>query len=223
MAETKESKQIRQMINFIMQEAHEKCNEIRLKADHDYQLEIQNLVHAGKVRVQEEYAQKTKDLEVQERVAKSNAVASSRVKKMKAREEMLENLKRETLAKLAAMTKTPAYSKLLKELIVEGLVKLEESDVQIMCRSEDVAAVKKVMADATTAAKKKMAGTNVANQVKNVTMCAKQLSSKGITGGVVLIAAGGKIELDQTLDERLTLAYNVAMPSIRSMLFPNRT
>jgi len=224
MAEGKESKQIRQMINFIMQEAHEKCNEIRLKADHDYQLEIQNLVHAGKLRVQEEYAQKAKDLEVQERVARSNAVASSRVKKMKAREEMLENLKRETLAKLSVMTKTPAYNKLLRGLIVEGLVKLEESEVQVMAREEDVSAVKKVLKEATAEATKKLAEkANAANQIKSVTVSSKFLPSKGCTGGVVLVAAGGKIDLDQTLDERLNLAYGKAMPSIRGKLFPTRT
>jgi len=224
MAETKESKQIRQMINFIMQEAHEKCNEIRLKADHDYQLEIQNLVHAGKLRVQEEYAQKSKDLEVQERVARSNAVASSRIKKMKAREEMLENLQRETLAKLGAMTKTPAYKPLVQNLMVEGLVKLEETDVQIMCREEDLTIVKGVLEAATKEAKAKLAALpNAANQLKNVTIYENRLSSKGCTGGVVLIAAGGKIEIDQTLDERLNIAYATAMPAIRAKLFPNRT
>ena len=56
------------MINFIMQEAHEKVNEIRIKTDHDFNLEKQNLVQAGKLKVQEEYAQKEKDLEVQHRV-----------------------------------------------------------------------------------------------------------------------------------------------------------
>jgi V-type H+-transporting ATPase subunit E len=39
-----------------------------LQTDHDFNLEKQNLVHAGKLKVQEEYAQKEKDLEVEQRV-----------------------------------------------------------------------------------------------------------------------------------------------------------
>ena len=38
------------------------------QTDHDFNLERQNLVHAGKQKVQEEYAQKEKDLEIQQRV-----------------------------------------------------------------------------------------------------------------------------------------------------------
>ena len=114
------------MVNFIMQEAHEKGNEIKIKVgapsytnkaggerwislnhflrelkwysgrlptlaywdsifilckvslnflfsdvpqtDHDFNLEKQQLVHNGKLKVQEEYAQKEKDLEVEQRV-----------------------------------------------------------------------------------------------------------------------------------------------------------
>jgi hypothetical protein len=41
---------------------------VLLQTDHDFNLERQNLVHAGKQRVQEEYAQKAKDLEIQQRV-----------------------------------------------------------------------------------------------------------------------------------------------------------
>ena len=105
-------RQIKQMVNFIMQEAHEKVNEIKIKVifiyrgvyyfyvyiildlygdynyfansliyfsmiiiiiivcqtEHDFNLEKQNLVHNGKLRVQEEYAQKEKDLEIQQRM-----------------------------------------------------------------------------------------------------------------------------------------------------------
>lgn len=39
-----------------------------LQTDHDFNLEKQNLVHSGKLKVQEEYAQKEKDLEIEQRV-----------------------------------------------------------------------------------------------------------------------------------------------------------
>ena len=41
---------------------------ILVQTDHDFNLEKQNLVHAGKLKVQEEYAQKEKDLDIEQRV-----------------------------------------------------------------------------------------------------------------------------------------------------------
>jgi len=219
MAETKESKQIRQMTNFIMQEAHEKCNEIRLKADHDYQLEIQNLVHAGKLRLQEEYAKKEKDLEIQQRVAKSNAASASRVKKMKARDEMLNQLKAESLVKLAAFTKTPAYNTLLHGLIVQGLLKIQEQNVEIRCLETDRASVTKML----PAALKELGSKLTSGMtMPTVTVSATALLPKTTTGGIVLVAYEGRIVVDQTLDERLAIAYKGVMPNVRKSLFPSK-
>jgi V-type H+-transporting ATPase subunit E len=39
-----------------------------IQTDHDFNLEKQQLVHNGKLKVQEEYAQKEKDLEIEQRV-----------------------------------------------------------------------------------------------------------------------------------------------------------
>ena len=113
-------RQIRQMVNFIMQEAHEKVNEIKIKTEHDFTLERQNLVHQGKIKIQEEYAQKEKDLEIQQRVSKSNAIGESRVKKMKARDDLLQKLKKEALERLEGYTTTPQYPTMLKNLIIQG-------------------------------------------------------------------------------------------------------
>ena len=90
--ETESQRQVRQMVNFIMQEANEKVNEIKImvlnlnqysvsqfyceiyciiyhsQTDHDFNLEKQQLIHNGKLKVQEEFNKKMKDLEIQERV-----------------------------------------------------------------------------------------------------------------------------------------------------------
>ena len=51
------------------------------------------------------------------------------------------------------------------------------------------------------------------------TVSSKDLSSKGVSGGVILTALNGKIQLDQTLEERAAIAYEVAMPEVRKRLF----
>ena len=54
-------------------------------------------------------------------------------------------MKKETLEELAAFCKSPGYSELVKKLIVQGLIKIEETIVEIHARAEDHAIVKKVV------------------------------------------------------------------------------
>mmetsp|Transcript_19433 Transcript_19433/g.27933 ORF Transcript_19433/g.27933 Transcript_19433/m.27933 type:complete len:221 (+) Transcript_19433:106-768(+) len=219
---TDTSRQIKQMVNFIMQEAHEKVNEIRIKTEHDFNLEKQMLVHNGKIKIQEEFAQKEKDLEIQQRVERSAAIGNARVKKMKARDELLDTLKRESTAKLAQITQTPQYTQLLKQLIIQGLIKIEEPVVQISCRAEDRALIRGVLTEATKEFKTIM--TAAGHQVKpQVTLSETPLPSKSCSGGVILTACDNRIVLNQTLDERLEIAYHDVMPSVRKGLFSEST
>jgi V-type H+-transporting ATPase subunit E len=216
MADT--NRQIKQMVNFIMQEAHEKVNEIRIKTEHDFNLEKQMLVHNGKIKIQEEFAQKEKDLEIQQRVQRSSAIGNARVKKMKARDELLDSLRKECATKLSTIATTPQYPELLKKLIIQGLIKIEEPVVAIQCRPEDKSKVEGILKNAVAEYKQIM--TAAGHKVKpQVTMSNTPLSSKNCSGGVVLSADNFRIVLNQTLDERLQIAYHDVMPAVRKGLF----
>eukprot|EP01006_Ploeotia_vitrea_P001089 TRINITY_DN104185_c0_g1_i1.p1 TRINITY_DN104185_c0_g1~~TRINITY_DN104185_c0_g1_i1.p1 ORF type:complete len:231 (+),score=9.15 TRINITY_DN104185_c0_g1_i1:98-790(+) len=219
MADT--SKQIKQMVNFIMQEAHEKVNEIRIKTEHDFNLEKQLLVHNGKLKIQEEYAQKAKELEVSQRVERSSAIGNARVKKMKSRDDLLVKLREDCSAKLAQVSKSGTYSKLMHSLIVQGLIKIEEQTVEIQCRAEDKAIVNKVLPDAVNEYKNLMsaAGHTVRGVNPQVTVSNTPIPTKGCCGGVILTACNNRIVLNQTLDERLAIAYSDLMPEVRAGLF----
>lgn len=219
---TDTNRQIKQMVNFIMQEAHEKVNEIRIKTEHDFNLEKQMLVHNGKLKIQEEFTQKEKDLEIQQRVSRSAAVGNARVKKMKSRDELLETLKRECAVKLASISQTNQYPVLIKSLIVQGLIKIEESAVQIQCKAEERSLVEQQLPAAVNEFRTVMteAGHVVHPQV---TISNVALPSKSCAGGIILSAADNRIILNQTLDERLEIAYHDVMPSVRVGLFSTST
>lgn len=211
-------RQIRQMVNFIMQEAHEKVNEIKIKTEHDFTLERQNLVHHGKIKIQEEYAQKEKDLEIQQRVSRSNAIGESRVKKMKARDDLLQKLKKEALERLEGFTTTPQYSSMIKKLIIQGLIKIEEAVVEVQYREADKALVSRVLPEAVQEYKQLMANAGVNVNVQ-VSLAQTPIPNKGCSGGVILTAHEGKIVLNQTTNERLSIVYDKTMPQIRQTLF----
>lgn len=216
--------QIRQMVNFILQEAHEKANEIRVKTEHDFNLEKQTLVHEAKLAVQDEFARKEKDREIQERIARSNEIGQCRAKKMTVRDELLVSLMKEASSKCKMVASGQNYPQLLQKLIVQGLIKIEEMEVTVFCRSEDVATVKKILPAAVKEyvdILKKESGIKLEPKVTVNEDRSKDLSESS-NGGVKLTACDGRIVCDNTMSSRLGLVYEELMPSIRAILFPDQ-
>ena len=56
------------MIKFIQQEASEKAQEIKLKADEEYNIEKLYMVEEEKQKIRQEYERKEKQVEVQKRM-----------------------------------------------------------------------------------------------------------------------------------------------------------
>ncbi|KAL7564265.1 hypothetical protein ACA910_014330 [Epithemia clementina (nom. ined.)] len=215
--------QIRQMVNFILQEAHEKANEIRVKTEHDFNLEKQTLVHEAKLRIQDEFTKKEKDNEIKERISRSAEIGECRVKKMRIRDELLKNLVTEATSKCGVVARGSNYPQLLQKLIVQGLIKIEENEVTIFCRAEDVAIVQKILAPAVTEYVEIMqreSGVTLKPVVKLNEDASKHLSSEKSAGGVLLTALDGRLVCDNTMKSRLALVYEELLPSIRAILFP---
>ncbi|KAL7554858.1 hypothetical protein ACHAWF_018572 [Thalassiosira exigua] len=218
------SDQIRQMVNFILQEAHEKANEIRVKTEHDFNLEKQTLVHEAKLAVQDEYAKKEKDREVQARIARSAEIGACRQKKMALRDDLLTSLMKEASSKCKVVADGSNYPALLQKLIVQGLIKIEELEVVVFCRKEDVATVKKVVPAAVKEyadIMEKESGVKLSPKVAVNGDRGKDLPESS-NGGVKLTALNNKIVCDNTMSSRLALVYLELMPSIREILFPEQ-
>ncbi len=216
------SDQIRQMVNFILQEAHEKANEIRVKTEHDFNLEKQTRVHEAKLSIQEEFAKKEKDREVQERIARSAEIGECNVKKMKLRDDLLQELLTEAGEKCAMVARGTNYPQLLQKLIVQGLIKIEENDVTVYCRADDMGTTKSILKAAIAEYVEIMERETGIKLQPKVTL--NQDSSRNLPescfGGVTLTAVAGKIVCDNTMSARLELVYEELLPSIRAILFP---
>ena len=59
----------------------------------------------------------------------------------------LQALKKEAVEKLATFCKGPEYPNFVRKLIVQGLIKIEEQEVEIQCRPEDKTIVTKVVSN----------------------------------------------------------------------------
>ncbi|KAK8814367.1 hypothetical protein WA158_008229 [Blastocystis sp. Blastoise] len=223
-------KQIKQMCDFILQEAREKANEITVKTEEEYQIDLANQTQAGKQKVKEEYALKEKNLDVQKRIMQSTEATKQKTRMLIAREQLLVDLLRETKEKLSHIAdNTEQYKNLIKQLIIQGLIKIEENDVTIRCRQVDLELVKSIVPEALNEY-----NTIIKNECKidsTVSIKVNEESNKMLppppgesaiscSGGIVLEGHNGRIVLENTFDSRLDICFHDIKPIIRKILFP---
>jgi len=224
MDEDEVSKQLDQMVKFIFREADEKASEIQAKAKEEFSIEKSRIVNEEKVKIAKLYDSKEKAIEVKKKIAYSNELNQSRLRVLKAKEEGVQKLLTEAHRRLNTITQnTDAYKKLLQRLIVQSLIKLNETKAKVLCRREDVSIVTAVI-PAAAAEYKEKTGNTTAMEIDKTTFLPPAPSSGSLegdfcSGGVVLATPDGRIICSNTLDARLKMAYDQLLPRIRTTLY----
>lgn len=128
------------------------------------------------------------------------------------------------------------YAELLKNLLIQGLIKLIEPRVTLRCRKSDVNVLQGVIDDAIEQYKRLMLAQVKALQGKEDIPCKVTIDeehflheydennpTQSCLGGFVIFAKKNRIVCSQTLDDRLSMAYQHAIPQMRANLFPSIT
>ncbi|UZJ54275.1 hypothetical protein CBS101457_003595 [Exobasidium rhododendri] len=207
--------EMKKMVSFIKQEAMEKAREIQVKADEEFAIEKAKIVRLEAQNIESTYEKKRKQASVSQKISQSNQTNKSRLQILQTREQHLQDLFDGAKERLAELTKDQSkYSKLLKGLILQGLLQLMEEKVVVSCKSTDVQIVQEAAKEAEAAYKEK-SGRETSVEIKDDL-------KKEYQGGVILAGHGGRIKINQTLDERLRLLEDRMLPEIRMELFgPN--
>lgn len=222
-------RQIQQMIAFIKREAEERSDEILVNTK--MEAEKLTLQMKANLQIKEEYEKKKQDFVIQKKIAQAKLESASRVRQMRERDNLVNSVKAEVLAKLAGVSKHAKYPELIKLLIVEGLIRTMEPKTTLNARKEDLAVVKKVLPDAIALFKKMIKeSTDVTPEIAveideaNPLPAGPSKGFKGVTcaGGVLLTARRGKIKCSNTLDSRLNIVFDDLKPQVRSLLFGER-
>ncbi|RYR22761.1 hypothetical protein Ahy_B03g068067 [Arachis hypogaea] len=209
------SKQIQQMIKFIRQEAEEKANEISVTAEEEFNIEKLQLLEAEKKKIKQEYERKSKQIDVRRKIEYSMQLNASRIKVLQAQDDTVNAMKeasRKALSRLANDKKV--YRKLLRDLILQGLVRMREPSVIIRCRESD----KKLIESLIEECKKDYMDKMRLQQPPKITIDERVYlppppkNGNGAdslepfcNGGVVMASEDGKIVLENTLDARLDI------------------
>merc|ERR1712137_406768 len=79
-------KQLNNMISFIHAEAREKVQEINVRAEEDFNIEKTSIIQEEKKRINEDFEQKCKQIDVQKKITYSNQLNACRLATLKLRE-----------------------------------------------------------------------------------------------------------------------------------------
>lgn len=113
------------------------------------------------------------------------------------------------------------YKEVMTKLIVQGLIKLLEGEVNIVCRKQDVSLINEILSEAkekfTTMMKEQTL--KFKNLDPKITIDEKYFLPDYIMGGVMMTAMKSRIRVDNTIDKRLDLLRQQAIPEIRRLLF----
>jgi len=221
MSDVQVKAQLQQMVNFIKQEAEEKAQEIGVQAEEEFNIERQNIVREEKQKIIKEYDRKMKQVEVKKKIARSNELNQARLRVLKAREDSIQQIYTEASLQLATLSSSPNYPKLFGDLLLQGLIKLGEDEVELICRACDQGIAESSLAAAKEQYKAKT-GRTVQLSVNQVHRLAPPPSAAGgpsCCGGVLLSGRGGRILCNNTLEQRLALSYEMLLPDIRLEMF----
>jgi len=215
-------KQLNNMEAFILKEAREKVNEINDRAEEEFTIEKARLVQAEKQKIKNEYERKKKQVEVKNKITFSNKLNQARLRKLKAREDIVMAMKDEAKERLVQLSRPgQEYRALLKILIVQGLLKLTEPKVTLKVRQEDKSEVQAVLAECAREYEAK-SGRSVELSLDDTYLPpGPSKGGFGVTcaGGILLSAHDESIVCDNTLDQRLGLAFDSLIPEIRRTIF----
>jgi V-type H+-transporting ATPase subunit E len=220
------------MTAFIRQEAVEKAKEIQIKADEEFAIEKSKLVRQETASIDSSYEKKFKQASMSQQITRSTVANKSRLRVLSARQELLDGLFDDTGKKLAGVTKDKgSYEKVMKGLILEGMYALNEPKVQVRAKKADYDIVKRAIEGAEKEYKEKTGNeskvsideANPQPQGSYVYPIRREYLFKSLTrrsaGGVSIVGTGGKIDINNTFEERLRLLETDALPAIRVILF----
>ncbi len=243
MSKTQDVK-IKQMINFIEGEAQEKANEIKVQANEEFAIEKQNLVEVAKKKIREEYEKKEKAVDVEKKMyiyctihcqsdmlkhvmlthcffynsAHSNKIKEARLAILKMKDEIMKEMRKRALEKVRQITENKElYSKLLKDLILQCLIRLNEKEANVYCREQDY----KLVVNQIKLAEKEY--TEKTGLTCKVTVQEKNYLPSDSIGGVMVCSFEDRIKVINTLEQRMALVYEQQLPTIRQILFPKES
>ncbi|KAL4509219.1 hypothetical protein ABPG72_018150 [Tetrahymena utriculariae] len=194
------------------------------QAKEAYEQEFNKQIETEKTRITERMSSDRSKFIQEKKIEKSRLINEMRLSKMSKRYGFLENLKGDIRKELQnRLCNKEDQKKLLKNLILQAMIKLMEPETTLRCLRNDVAVIEGLIKECQTEF----------NQLVQKE-CKKIIDSKikidkdnfldeNLLGGIVLTCLNGNIVVSNTIDSRIDFAFQEMLPEIREGLYPDPT
>lgn len=213
---------IGQMIEMIQKEAQEKASQILDEARQKVQKEKNKIYNQEYEKLIVEIKEKEENEQTQKRLEKSRKINETRLDMQKFRNSLLEKLKVEIEGRLRETIKDQEkYRNLLKQLLLQGALRLLEKELFIMCRNEDVGLIEGMLGEVQDSYRDYIKEHIGRDTEVAFTIIRKRFLTEEDVGGVILYCNNYKIVYNNSLKSRLDLAFEGSVPDMRRILFPS--
>ena len=132
---------------------------------------------------------------------------------------------KEALLTKVAVISNPLYKKVLKDIIIQGMIKLLEDEVILRVREEDAPHVESILSQCESEfhafmMKETDREYNTKLRVDDIRFLTKE--DGGAFGGVILASKDRRIICINTMLSRLNQCFEEMLPEIRRTLFPGK-
>merc|ERR1711939_43938 len=207
------NKQVQHMRDFIMHEAKEKADEINAKAEQDYTVEKQRLVEDERLRLKKEYERRENNVALETKIANATETNKNKLLVLQAAAAQVEEAFTAAFEELKKVPQESSYQELLLQLITQGVKMIGLDQAKVICRAADKGAVQSAISS--------FSGNctlTIGDEDLTVDSTVSNVPSECI-GGVLVASPDGKVVVSQTLNSRLQVAYDTALPVIKPVLF----
>ncbi|KAF6000625.1 V-ATPase V1 sector subunit E [Cyanidiococcus yangmingshanensis] len=220
--------QVQQMVAFICQEADEKVNELRTKAEEEFHLRKLSIFEEQREKIRAEFERKHKQLQASKRIALASELNAARLRVLRARETALRDLYEQAREQLVAFGNEAgsAYQQLLERLIDQGLGLMQpEPNVHLILRPRDRDLVESLLPRLRSRYQRVMLTSSSTNMDASsesqvsVALAENERLDDTCAGGVILVSADGRVRCDNTLERRLEIAYQQNLAHLRELLY----
>jgi len=143
--------------DYVYLEAKERAFEIEIEARKLYEAKRKTYIDKERQSIQEKYNKMEETKSTNYKIARSTLINNSRNEILVATNKALLKLLNNTQLTIIKKIEDHAYYKeLLKQLIIQGLIKLREPYVKVRCLQKDSVLVNEVLGEAELAYKQKM-------------------------------------------------------------------
>jgi len=220
MSQSQVEAELAKMVSFITAEASEKALEIRLKADEEFNATKVSLINHERETIDRKFELEEKKLDTTKQVAKSKAGNLKRLQLLGYQKEVLDGLFEKARERLAEISNGEGYPELVKKLVLEGAFQVTEKRMTVRARERDWEIVRGCLEEVKETYREAMKDA-VGGQLEleEITLDEENPLPEASAGGVVVTGYAGRIQVDNTLEERLRICETDALPVLRAALF----